>query len=355
MNYTNIPRRIIFGFSTLLAITVLLGAFAWWRLSETAHDLEILAGNVLPSVLLLNDCSDVSRDQMVLAGLLQQTETDEGRAEILRRIDANRSRVDDIFKRYEKELISTPEDRRLFEEAKRTIATYRIARNKQIDLVRQNKVEEYRKWQTEILVPSYEAYIKAFEAAVDSKNQVGMNVGTAGRATASSSILLIKIALLIAILVAGSVAWLITRSTKLVLRELAISLEQTEATNRVLRDLAGKLDLGATQTASAARQVSAASQTLSSGASEQAASVEETSASLEEISSMILRGGDQRLTGGNIQHDPLNRGQRREGQGAGGRSPCRGPGRFPHHGRNDPGNDRYRHLQRGGRQDRQEH
>ena len=123
MDYTNIPRRIIFGFSTVLAITVLLGAFAWWRLSETAHDIEVLAGNVLPSILLLNECSDVSRDQMVLAGLLQQTETDEGRAEMLRQIDANRSRIDDIFKRYEKELISTPEDRRLFDEAKRSIAT----------------------------------------------------------------------------------------------------------------------------------------------------------------------------------------------------------------------------------------
>jgi len=292
MDYTNIPRRIIFGFSTVLAITVFLGAFAWWRLSETAHDVEVLAGNVLPSILLLNECSDVSRDQMVLAGLLQQTDTDEGRAEILRRIDANRPRIVDIFQRYEKELISTPEDRRLLEEAKRTNDAYRTARNKQLELVRQNKVEEYRKWQTETLVPSYEAYIKAFEAAVDYKNKFGMGVGTAGRATASSSIFLIKIALLVAILVAGSVAWLITRSTKLVLRELALSLEQTEATNRVLRDLAGKLDLGATQTASAARQVSAASQTLSSGASEQAASVEETSASLEEISSMIRSTAD---------------------------------------------------------------
>jgi methyl-accepting chemotaxis protein len=292
MNFSTIPRRIMFGFATVLAIAVLLGAFAWWRLSGTARDLEVLTGNVLPSILLLNDCSDVSRDQMVLAGLLQQAESDEGRAEILRRIDANRSRVDDIFKRYEKELISTPEDRRLFEETKRTIATYRTARNKQIELVRQNKVEEYRKWQTETLVPAYEAYIKAFEAAVDYKNKVGMDVGAAGRDTANSSISLIKIALAIAILVAGTVAWLITRSTKLVLRELAVSLEKTESTNRVLRELAGNLDQGATQTASAARQVSAASQTLSSGASEQAASVEETSASLEEISTMIRSTAD---------------------------------------------------------------
>ncbi len=292
MNYSNIPRRVIFGFSTSLAITVLLGAFALWRLSGTARDLEILTGNVLPSVILLNECSDVSRDQMVLAGLLQQTQTEEGRAEILRRIDATQLSVDEIFKRYEKELISTPEDRRLFEEAKRAIVTYRTARNKQIELVRQDKVDEYRKWQTDVLVPAYEAYIRAFEAAVDYKNKVGIDLGAEGRATASSSVFLIKMGLVVAILLAGSIAWLIIRSTKLVLAELAVSLAQTDATNRVLRELALNLDQGAAQTASAARQVAAASQTLSSGASEQAASVEETSASLEEIASMIRSTAD---------------------------------------------------------------
>jgi methyl-accepting chemotaxis protein len=292
MNFSNIPRRLIVGFSVTLAMTLLLGVFALWRLSGTARDYGVLVDNVLPSIIVLNECSDISRDQMVLAGLLQQTETDEGRMEILRRIDTNRSRVDELFKRYEKELISTPEDRRLIDEAKRAIATYRIARNKQIDLVRQNKVDEYRKWQTEVLVPSYEAYIKAFEAATAHKNEFGTDIGKAGRVTVNSSMFLIKVALVIAILLAGSVAWMLTHSTRLVLRELAVNLERTESTNRVIRELSVNLDQGAIQTASAARQVASASQTLSSGASEQAASVEETSASLEEISTMIRSTAD---------------------------------------------------------------
>ena len=109
----------------VLAITSLVGRVRVMAVEcGRARDLEVLTGNVLPSIILLNDCSDVSRDQMVLAGLLQQTDTDESRAEILRRIDANGSRVDEIFKRYEKELISTPEDRRLLK--KRSGPTTRI-------------------------------------------------------------------------------------------------------------------------------------------------------------------------------------------------------------------------------------
>ncbi|MFO1497054.1 MAG: methyl-accepting chemotaxis protein [Verrucomicrobiota bacterium] len=60
-------------------------------------------------------------------------------------------------------------------------------------------------------------------------------------------------------------------------------------TNRVFQRMAGSLQDGSDQVASAAGQVSAASQSLAEGASEQAASLEETSASLEEISSMTKR------------------------------------------------------------------
>jgi hemerythrin-like metal-binding protein len=62
--------------------------------------------------------------------------------------------------------------------------------------------------------------------------------------------------------------------------------------NFSLHTIAGSLDSGSEQVASAAAQVSAASQTLAEGSSEQAASIEETSASLEEMSSMTKRNAE---------------------------------------------------------------
>ena len=62
--------------------------------------------------------------------------------------------------------------------------------------------------------------------------------------------------------------------------------------NFSLHAIAGGLDSGSEQVASAASQVSAASKTLAEGSSEQAASIEETSASLEEMSSMTKRNAE---------------------------------------------------------------
>jgi methyl-accepting chemotaxis protein len=56
--------------------------------------------------------------------------------------------------------------------------------------------------------------------------------------------------------------------------------------------IAGGLNAGADQVASASSEVSSTSQSLAQGASEQAASIEETSSSLEEMSSMTRRNAD---------------------------------------------------------------
>ncbi|MCL4788683.1 MAG: hypothetical protein KJ070_18135 [Verrucomicrobia bacterium] len=127
----------------------------------------------------------------------------------------------------------------------------------------------------EQVLPAFGESVKAIGASIGYNEKLAADVSKTSKEAAKAGIRLITLALVLALAVSSLLIWQIIRST-----------------NRVLRDLAGNLDQGATQTASAARQVSAASQTLSSGASEQAASVEETSASLEEISSMIRSTAD---------------------------------------------------------------
>ncbi|HAB19827.1 MAG TPA: methyl-accepting chemotaxis protein [Verrucomicrobiota bacterium] len=269
MNTWTISRRIISGFATMLVITAVIGFFALWCLHELKDDLDDLADNTLPSVLILNECASFSRENMVLSLQFMLAISDEQRAELSREIAANRTRVDELFQRYVP-LISDNEDRRLFEESKRTRAAFATARDRLLELVRQNKVDEYKKWQWEVVVPAYEASIDALHSQVEYNNKLGMTAGQSGKAEATSGIRLIGLVLGVALVVASLLSWQVARSS-----------------NRVLRDLATNLDQGAVQTAAAARQVSASSQTLSSGSSEQAASVEETSASLEEMSSMI--------------------------------------------------------------------
>jgi methyl-accepting chemotaxis protein len=274
MNSWTISRRIIFGFAAMLLITVVLGLIALWRLSGVSQSVIDLADNTLPSILTLREYAGATRDNIF--NILQYADAEPGdqRKGLEDRITANRSRIDELIKIYEP-LISDSEDRRLFEEAKRTRAAFVSIRTRYLDLVRQGKAEEHKKLLSEALIPAYEDTVKAVNASIEYNEKLGKDAGKTGKADAQSGVRLIGLVLAVALVVAGLLSWKIVRST-----------------TRVLRDLASNLDQGATQTAAAAGQVASASQNLSSGASEQAASVEETSASLEEISSMIRSTAD---------------------------------------------------------------
>jgi methyl-accepting chemotaxis protein len=274
MNTWTISRRINLGFTALLLLTIAVGAFALWQMQNLARSLHLLADNTLPSVLTLRETAGLTRDNILTAALYGETASGEQRKELEDRIATNRTRIDELFQRYET-LISDAEDRRLFEDAKRTRTAFAGIRTRYLEAVRHGNAEEHKKMFVEVLIPAYEESVEAIDANIRYNERLGTDTSTASKSAAASGVVLIRIALGTAVLLAGFLAWRIGGTTSRLLRDLAINLEQ-----------------GATQTASAARQVSAASQALSSGASEQAASVEETSASLEEMSSMIRSTAD---------------------------------------------------------------
>jgi methyl-accepting chemotaxis protein len=269
MNSWTISRRIIVGFATLVLITVALGVFALWRLMGIAEDAAYLADNTLPSVLLLREVGNLSRDNLIAVLQIDPAGPPERNAQLEDRISANAARGDELIKNYEV-LLSDDEDRRLYEEIKRTRDIVIASRTRALELLKQNKVEEFRQLQTGVLVPDYEKHLKAIDLDVQYNEKLGKFHAETGKTSAIFSVRLIGICLFLAFLLASLLAWMVVRST-----------------NRALRNIMANLDRGAVETASAARQVSMASQTLASGASEQASSVEETSTSLEEMSSMV--------------------------------------------------------------------
>lgn len=275
MNSWTISRRIIFAFAAMVLITAALGLFALWRLDGLSRSLATVADMSLPSVLTLNECADLARDNILACVQYGEAESADQRTALEERIAANRARTDELFKRYDPALVADPEDRRLFEETKRTRSAFVSIRARYLESVRQGKAEESKRMLSEAVIPAYEASVKAVDASVEYNKKLGVDASTASKSAARTDFILIWVALGLGLALAGALGWQLVHST-----------------TRVLRSLANNLDQGASQTAAAARQVSAASQTLSSGASEQAASVEETSASLEEISSMIRSTAD---------------------------------------------------------------
>jgi methyl-accepting chemotaxis protein len=269
MNHWTISRRVIAGFAAMLLIIVTLGVFALWRLMGLAEDIVYVADNSVPSILTLREAANISRDNLILLLQIDPSNTTDRNSVLEQKISTNGARRDELIKSYES-LISDAEDRRLYEKIKRTSDVARASRRRALELLKENKVDEFRKVQQEEVIPEYEKYLKAIDLDIDYNEKLARTYADHGKKSVLFSVRLIGVALGVASLVAFLLAWQVIRST-----------------SRALKDITANLDRGALQTASAARQVSMASQNLASGASEQAASVEETSTSLEEMSSMI--------------------------------------------------------------------
>ena len=270
LNNWTISRRIISSFIVLLLILLALGGFCIWQVDDLRSDIEGLADNSLPSVLVLGQCDSLRRDVMIKMSSYLATTNAETREGIGKQIEALRVRVDESLAKYAT-LLADEHERQSFEEIKRTHAAFVTTRHQLMELVRLGKsAEDVNHFYMADLFPRFDVAEKALEDAIDYNNKLGMEFGNAGKANALTGVRLIAFILTIAIFMTALLAFVVVRSIK-----------------KSLENITENLDQGSLNTASTSQQVANASQTLSSGASQQASSVEETSASLEEMSSMI--------------------------------------------------------------------
>ncbi|MGA8624374.1 MAG: MCP four helix bundle domain-containing protein, partial [Pseudolabrys sp.] len=160
MNNWTISRRVIAGFATMLLIIIALGVFALWRLTGLAQNIAGLADSSLPSVLSLEENANLSRDNLIYLERIGTAASAKENAQLEQKIAANKSRVDELMKNYEAQ-ISDDQDRRLFEEIKRTREAMTMARSRATELVNQNKTDEALKLTNEVVIPAYDKFLKA--------------------------------------------------------------------------------------------------------------------------------------------------------------------------------------------------
>ena len=282
MNSTTwtITRRITAGLGVLLLMLVLISALALVRIASLRSSVGGLADEALPSVVLLGEvAAQVQRQQLDRSLLL------EAEPEVAQTLQANISSIEEkvvaALSRYERDFISDEESRRLYaaiSEAHEAI----VATRARIDaLDRDSAGDEFKqlieqqRLITEVQDPNYTRFLTAVQAAAASSYTRGQTIAETSRAQTSVTMWLLGISSLLAVVIAGALAWITVRRISAALGGITVDLHR-----------------GARHTASAARQVSIASQTLAGGATEQAAAIEETSSSLEEMSTMIRATAD---------------------------------------------------------------
>jgi methyl-accepting chemotaxis protein len=272
-NWT-IGKRIIFGFATVLVLVVILAVTSALSLRSIRKSLVMVTEDSLPGITAIGEIDGLINEIQidVLRHMLAAKAEDKKALED--GLDAKKQEIQKVMDEYEK-TIHLDEDRLNFKKLQEARDNYVKARGPLLELSRAGKTQEMMEYNATTLRPTYKAYMAACAVLVKWNADYGRTGAAQIEHTVSRANLMVTVLSVVAGVLGAAFAFFIVLGV-----------------NRVLSRVAGALDDGADQVASAAGQVSSSSQSLAEGASEQAASLEETSSSLEEMASMTKRNSE---------------------------------------------------------------
>ena len=272
----SLPARITWGFALLLAILILLGTSALWRIVGINRSVIAVADNSMPSVVTLSRVVQATYGSRgaVRRMLLAYGEKGEG----FTFDDADYQVTKDLGEKqltaYEL-LLFDDEERRLFAKVGAARREYLTAIESALVSLRQGKGVEAKAMMAEAVDPAFERCIGALDENVNYNSLLAEKQGAEARRIVATSFLLIggglAAALALGVLLGG---WIIA-STRTSLGLISDALEE-----------------GAAHTSLASNQLASAGQSLAEGCSEQGSAVTETSAALEQMSAMIRSTAD---------------------------------------------------------------
>jgi len=276
MNSWPLPRRIQVGFALLVLVALLVGLLSLWRILGISRNVDMLAGNSVPSIVAMNR---VVQANLVAArasrrAMLDATDKPGSEGPTIEATERAIREGDEIVAAYP-QLILDDEERKLF-------ATASTAREGLLEvirgamaLLRDHKVDEARVLLRDRLDPAVEDALEKFNTVVKFNSAAADREAVKARQNVQNGFVSILLSLGAALVAAVLLATLIVRAATAALQRISHAIEEN-----------------VTQTSTASGQLSAASQALATGCSEQGSSVAETSASLEEMSTMIKSTAD---------------------------------------------------------------
>jgi methyl-accepting chemotaxis protein len=272
-NWT-IRKRIIVGFTIIVALTTGMGIMAWNSMRVIGEHADELAGDNVPGLAMSADILQSAATmhlalvQHVLAGSQEEKKNLEARIQEI--ADDNTKLLANLEK-----VCDAPAERQALEKIKLTRQEYFVARTPILQLSNAGKNQEAQA----ALAQSGRQIYHDFDSACMELNDLEIKLANTAVTTVEQNASSSKLML------ATTVVCQVVISTLL-------SLLIITGLGRVLKTVSAALNDGSTQVSAAAGQVSAASQTLAEGSSEQASSLEETSSSLEEMASMTKRNAE---------------------------------------------------------------
>ncbi|GAB5097820.1 methyl-accepting chemotaxis protein [Caballeronia sp. HLA56] len=318
-----IGAKLAMGFGIALLALCLIGALALVQVSRVYQGTADLAGNWLPSVQTLGDVraatNAVRRGSM---GALLATNAQEKAAQAKKRGDAVLA-LEQALNKYQG-LISSPEEKQLFEDFKAAWRSYMTVDDKINALNDQEQLAEARELAANVSSGLFAtaADLIGRDIALNSKgaNDAAAAAGTEYQKTlvytAICSVLAIVLSVVAAAFIYRAIVAPIRRSL-----EVAETVAQGDLTsvitddgkdetgqllralghmNERLGDIVGRVRSGSESIATASAQIAAGNTDLSQRTEEQAASLQETAASMEELTSTVKQNTENAQQGNTL-------------------------------------------------------
>ncbi|WP_339491901.1 methyl-accepting chemotaxis protein [Pseudomonas rhizophila] len=308
-----VSTKLGLGFAAVLLLMFGVGVFSLMQMSVINDKSSEIADNWMQSVRLVEELNTNTSDYRVaeLNHILSQTSDDmrgyeKDMEEIAARFNSNRIQ-------YEK-LISSPEEKALYEEFSQKYSVYMVLHEKMIKFSRENRTEEAQLLMRGDSLKLFNEYsdlaVKLIELNVDAGNRASDDADVLYAGAKKWVIGAVAFSILVGIIIALLIVRSLVRqlggepqlvadiSRRIAEGDLDVTIplrnNDTDSTLAAMKSMVEKLSQiigevrgSANALTSASEEVSATAQSLSQASSEQAASVEETSASIEEMSASI--------------------------------------------------------------------
>jgi methyl-accepting chemotaxis protein len=321
----SIGAKLGVGFGLTLFALCLIGGLALVQVSRVYKGTNDLATNWMPSVLTLGEVrSATNAVRRGSSGALLATNAQEKAAQEKKRSDALAS-LDGALVKYQS-LISSPDEKQLFEDFKTAWAAYLTVDNK-VNALNDGGADHYAEAR-ELAANQSSALFSTVSDLITRDivlNTKGANDAAATAANDYQKTLVITVVLVaLAIALSVVVAILIARSIVAPIRrslEVAQTVAQGNLTSEItddgkdetgqllralrhmnerLADIVGRVRSGSESIATASAQIAAGNTDLSQRTEEQAASLQETAASMEELTSTVKQNTENAQQGNTL-------------------------------------------------------
>jgi methyl-accepting chemotaxis protein len=278
-----IGRRLVMGLAAIVAVTLVLGVGAYWKVAEIRGHATEITQDSLPGVYNIGRMQVLAQKNYLLTFHILDAENAVARAEVVKNMDALASEIDQVMAAYEKS-ITSPHDRELFDAivpARREFL--RVRAERVIPAVGTPAAADLMERELE---PAFAKFMVSVDALVEFNKKLGDEYAAKITEVTAAAAFGIGVGVFTSLALATGLGFVIVRSI-----------------NGRLQTSVTELSEGARQVASAAHQVAGAAQSLSQGSTTQAASLEETSASMEEMASMTRKNADNTQAAAAMMND----------------------------------------------------